>query len=164
MKKIKQGVILVGIFVIVLIWWGSVRAETYFDAGPSQVGTEFNTGVHLQITERLADQYDFSVGYITRQHFNTCGRPDCKFSPAPQIFFGAEWSIVSPWTDKLRLGLGPYYFQNTNRITATHFNFGLSLEYRLNRRFGFKARHFSNAGSGSPNKGQDSWFRLIWYF
>jgi len=173
------GFILVLTFLITFIWWGSVKAETLAEIGPSQVADNLSSGVMLTLSERFNDRYDLTIGYISDQTVEFCGRPDCRWEIRPQIFAGAELLIKSPWTDKLRLGLGPYYFQNPDRVGTTNFRMGLSLEYRFNRRFGFRARHFSNAGSGPDleicrpqwgcqtndwNTGQDSWARLVWYF
>lgn len=179
-KKYKiQGVVLVLIFLITLIWWGSVKADTLTEIGPSQIADNFSSGVMLTLSERVNDRYDFTVGYISEQVFKACERPDCRWDIRSQIFVGTELLITSPWTDKLRLGLGPYYFQNADRVGTTNFRMGLSVEYRFNRRFGFRARHFSTAGSGPDieicrpdfgcltndwNTGQDSWARLVWYF
>ena len=177
-NKVK-GFILVLLFVIAFVWWGSAKAAGQIEIGPSQVSTNFNTGVMVTFTERVQDKYDFTLGYITEQKVSFCDRVDCDWTINSQIFFGIEYLVTSPWTDKLRLGIGPYYFQNRDRVATTNLRLGLSIEYRFNRRWGFRARHFSNAGSGSNmeicrpkfgcitndwNTGQDSWARVVWYF
>lgn len=178
MIKKRHGVILVALFLLTFIWWGSARADALVEIGPAQVGATVSTGVMLTLSERINDRYDFTVGYISDQEFHSCPREDCVWMIRPQLFFGAELLMSSPWTDKLKLGLGPYYFQNVDRVATTHFRMGLSLEYRFTERFGIRARHFSNAGSGQDveicndhyciennwNAGQDSWLRLVWYF
>ena len=178
MKKVK-GFILVLLFVAAFIWWGSVEAAGQVEVGPAQIGSNFNTGVMLTFTERVRDKYDFTLGYITEQKVSFCDRADCDWTIRSQIFFGAEYLVTSPWTGKLRLGIGPYYFQNKDRVGTTNFRVGLSLEYRFNKRWGVRARHFSIAGSGPDmticrplygcltnnwNTGQDSWARVVWYF
>lgn len=190
MKK-ARGFLLVGAFLLTIFWWSSARADTIMEVGPSQVGSEFSSGFMITITERLQDRYDFTIGYISRQEFKRCDRPDCKWEVKEQIFAGVDLLIPSPWTDRLRLSIGPYLFQRADRIGTDTFRMGLGIEYRISERFGIRARHFSLAGSGPEiticrerinwknvscdtvgavsqtndwNTGQDSWLRATWYF
>lgn len=177
--KLKPTAIVVVLFLILFVWWGSSRAEGQVELGAAQVGTNFSNAAMLTLTDRINDKYDLTIGYISNQRFSVCDRPDCTWNVKTQIFVGGEYLVTSPWTDKLRLGLGPYYFQRQDRIGTSNFRMGLSIEYRLNERFGLRARHFSNAGSGPNiticrdefgcltndwNTGQDSWLRGVWYF
>jgi hypothetical protein len=57
---------------------------------------------------------------------------------------------------KLEIGIGAAYFQNTNRVSGTHFTVSSSIGYHFNKHLTLNIRHFSNAGSGSPNLGQDA--------
>lgn len=191
----KNGYLIVATFIIVLVTWGScAKADGMIELGPSQVGSSMSAGAMLTMTERVQDKYDFTLGYITKQKFEACDRPDCVWYIDEQIFFGVEYMVTSPWTDKLRVGLGPYWFQKPDRVGTSNFRVGLNIEYRFNDRFGLRVRHFSNAGSGKNiticrdpatwrnvdeskppianpvcqtndwNTGQDSWLRAIWYF
>jgi len=84
-----------------------------------------------------------------------------------------------PWDKGIRLGLGPYVFQNADRVAPTMFRWGLHLEWQFSERWFLSARHWSTAGSGGYgcfprdynrpddpvfcgdwNTGQDSWFRI----
>lgn len=178
-KKLKSGIILVALFLITFIWWGSSRADPLFELGPSQVGSELSAGAMFTLSQRIEDKYDLTLGYITDQTFNRCGQPQCEWNVKAQIFFGGEYLVTAPFSDKLKLGIGPYYFQRPDRIGTSRFRVGLSVEYRFNRRLGLRVRHFSLAGSGPPlticreglgcqtndwNTGQDSWLRAVWYF
>ena len=177
--KIKSGFIIVVIFILIFVWWGSLKAAGLVELGPSQVGDNLSSGAMITLTSRVDDKYDLTLGYITDQTFSVCDRPDCMWNVKAQIFFGGEYLVAAPWTDKLRLGIGPYYFQRPDRIGTSNFRVGLSLEYRFNDRIGIRARHFSLAGSGPElticredygcitndwNTGQDSWLRAVWYF
>ena len=194
MKKIK-GFILILLFLGMFIWFGSVKADTMIEIGPSQVGSEMSAGVMLTLTERIAGKYDFTVGYITEQNFVSTWQgkkcKSCEWTVKEQLFAGVELVVTAPFTDKLRLGIGPYIFQRADRIGTDTFRMGLSIEYQFTDRFGLRARHFSLAGSGPEmticretetwtnvpcstpgstprtndwNTGQDSWLRLTWYF
>ena len=178
-NQIKSGPVLVIVLLMLFVWWGSAKSDGLLEVGPSQVGSTLSTGAMLTLSTRIQDKYDFTLGYITDQKFSRCDRPDCEWEIRPQIFFGAEYLMTSPWTDKLRLGIGPYYFQNADRVGTSNFRVGLSVEYRFSERFGLRARHFSLAGSGPEmticreqwgcmtndwNTGQDSWLRGVVYF
>ena len=52
------------------------------------------------------------------------------------------------------LGIGPAYFQNTNRALGKNLTWALSIGYK-GKKWAFRLRHYSNAGSGSPNLGLD---------
>ena len=193
--KQNSGTILVVLFILTLYWWGTAEADSQIEVGASQVGSEMSSGFMLTLTERINDRYDFTLGYISDQNFSRKWKgeyiPSTEWHVKAQIFVGAELLITSPWTDKLRLGIGPYVFQRPDRIGTDTFRVGLSLEYRFSDRFGIRARHFSLAGSGPEiticretetwtnvpcdtpgstprtndwNTGQDSWLRAVFYF
>lgn len=50
MKKVR-GFILVGLFLLMFIWFGSARGDALIEIGPSQVGSEMSAGVMLTLTE-----------------------------------------------------------------------------------------------------------------
>lgn len=183
-----HGPVLVGAFIATLGAWSD---DGYLDLGLSQVGSEMSSGLMLALVERVDDKYDFTLGYITPQEFDACGRVGCRWYVDEQIFAGVELTVKK--NDRLRLGIGPYFFQSADRVVSSNFRVGLSLEYRINDRFGLKVRHFSNAGTGKEltlcrdretwenvratessqsvycqtnrwNTGQDSWLRVVWYF
>jgi len=174
-NKLKgpPGYVLVGVVILLFIWWGSSKAdELYVDVGVSQVTDETTGAIHLQITNRITDHIDLGIGYI--------GKQDVRgFDVQEQIYAGAEFVVKDPWWGKVRIGIGPYVFQNADRVVTSKFRMGISVEWRIMDRLGLKARHFSNAGSGTEleicrrdgrcftndwNTGQDSWARLVWYF
>ena len=123
------------------------QAEGIFEVGPSQIGDNFTTGWIVTYTERVKDRYDFTAGYITPQEYDACDHPSCQWYIKEQIFFGAEVVFKYPNSDNLRLGFGPYIFQNPDRVAPTRLRVGVHLEYRFNKHFGISARHWSTAGS-----------------
>ena len=56
---------------------------------------------------------------------------------------------------KLEFGIGPSYFQNTNRALAKNFNWSVSVSYNVDPHFAVIIRHWSNAGTGAYNMGHD---------
>jgi hypothetical protein len=57
---------------------------------------------------------------------------------------------------RLDFGIGPAFLQNTDAINGSHFNFALMLGYRVTDRLSIQWRHWSNAGTKSPNSGRDA--------
>jgi hypothetical protein len=160
--------------LLLLLLSFSAMGETIIEAGPTQVGIEhFSTGWMATMTERFWCRYDLTIGYVTEQEF--VASKLYTWEIRPQIFVGAERSFGN----RFRFGIGPYYFQNADRVVTTNFRIGLHLEYQLTPRFSIHARHFSNAGSGDEktfcmvdgscrthnwNTGQDSLLRLGYSF
>ena len=172
--KAKLGAVLVGLMLLIFILWGSSSkaGELYIDVGPTQVGSTFSGAAMLQLNNRISKHFDIGFGYIGEQEYQ-------GFEIRPQLYLGTEFVVTDPWKQKARIGFGPYYFQNADRIGTSKFRAGISFEYRFTDRIGFKARHFSTAGSSPEitacrndgrcftndwNTGQDSWARLVWYF
>jgi hypothetical protein len=168
----KHGLALVAVFLVTLLWWGYAKSETLVEVGPAQVADHLTGAFVLTLTERINDRYDFTLGYISPQEFQ-------DFEINEQLFFGVELNIVSPWSDALRLGIGPYWFQNADRVSTSNFRVGLRVEYMIGPHWGVSARHWSNAGSSPEmticdlhdlcwtndwNTGQDRWVGFIFRF
>ena len=181
MPKIK-GWILIAILLALFVWWGSAKSELYIDAGPAQVTAELTGAVWVQLSNRITEHIDIGFGYIGKQSWNQCGAPACQWSVDEQIYFGFELVVADPWWQRMRIGFGPYYFQNADRIVTSNLRICPSFEvagWGSWSRVGFKARHCSSAGSSPEieacndfgqcftndwNTGQDSWARVVWYF
>lgn len=179
-----RGVVIIAALLGVFVWWGScVKAgELYIDVGPAQVTSKLTDAVWLQLSNRISEHIDLGFGYISPQSWNSCGRPDCAWSVDAQIYAGLEFVVTDPWWQKIRIGFGPYYFQNADRIVTSRFRICPSVEvagWGKLARFGLKLRHCSSAGSSPEievcndlgqcfvndwNTGQDSWARVVWYF
>lgn len=157
-KRIK-GSIWVLILLLLFFYWLSRKAdaaETYLELGPSIVSNQFSDSFTLILQERWAGKYALALGYISEQTIDTCpellDRPDCRWTVQEQLLVGAE-RIVSGnfdrwrWLNRISFSVGPYWFQNANRISSCHLNVRLALDLRLTDRWSIKASHFSNAGS-----------------
>lgn len=57
---------------------------------------------------------------------------------------------------RFAFGLGPAFLQNMDAINGSHFNFSLMAGYQVTPQLSIAWRHFSNAGTKSPNKGRDA--------
>lgn len=182
--KDHHGPILVGLGVLLMIFFASheTRAESIFEIGPSQVSDNYSSGILITATERFKGKYDITGGYITEQNVKFCDRPDCRWHIREQLFVGAERMWRDPWGWNLKIGMGPYWFQNEDRVAPTHFRWGLHAEWQFRHHWGISLRHWSTAGSGGVgcfhtdyddpetpvvcndwNTGQDSWLRLTYF-
>lgn len=175
----------IGLFVLFYFWFAvnEAKAEMLFEIGPSQVSTELSTGVIVTMSERFKNKYDITAGYISEQHLNFENVDRAKWVLRPQLLLCAERSFTSFWSDNFRLGMGPCWFQNDDRVAPTKFRWGLKAEWRLSKHWGLAMRHWSTAGTGpikcypldyrqpnAPgarcndwNTGQDSWLRIVYY-
>jgi len=159
---VKVERILVGLFVIILLvaFCHEARSQVSIEAGPTILSGEPAEGGALILSERFNDRWEVQVGYLSEQYVDTCGRPDCQFDIRENIFLGGQ--RVVGW-ERFKLGIGMAAFQNINRALGCRVNFNLLIEWRWSAHVVSRIRHFSSAGSCTPNMGQDM-VTLGWRF
>ncbi len=146
------------IFIFAFLFNEAEGAETWGELGPSIISYEHSDSFTLLLQERWNNKYAVALGYISEQHFNTCpsleNRPDCIWDVRSQLMIGAERLIQGNfdsewlgWANRLTFSIGPYWFQNTNRVTSCHFNIRLTLAIELWEGAAIKAGHFSHGGT-----------------
>ncbi len=146
------------IFIFAFLFNEAEGAETWGEIGPSIISNQYSNSFTLILQERWNNKYAISLGYISEQHFNTCpelaNRPDCIWDVRSQLMIGAERLIHGnfdskwlQWMNRLTFSIGPYWFQNKNRITSCHFNIRLALDVRIADRISAKVGHFSHGGA-----------------
>lgn len=186
--QVVKGSVYVLIFLALVVVFLSYEAEaatgrTEMQIGATFVGNRNTRAPTLLIQETFANKYAVSIGYIGEQKLDTCGRPDCQWTVQEQIMVGVE-RVIYPdfnkwqWLNRLSPRIGPYWFQNANRVTSCRFNMRLALGIAITDSFGVVVSHFSNAGScpaidldngagattdGRFNMGQDA-ILLQWRF
>ena len=161
LEKLVKPAYLVGLFVVLLLigFCHEAKAEVTAEAGAGFLSGEFSKGAALLVTERWGgpngSRYALGMGIISSQEVTD--RAGDLYKPRTNLFvfaqrrvsFGScEWGCFS-------LGIGPAYFNSTNRALGSNFTAALSIEYRFTPKWSINIRHFSNAGSASPNMGQD---------
>lgn len=144
-----EGAILVLIFVVILFAMFTCEDSnaTEFEVGPTLLSGEYSEGGALLLTERIG-KFEVGGGYTSKQECH------CRW-PADldeNIFFQAQRMVR--WK-KVEAGIGAAYFQNTNRALGKRLTWALSFGLVDLGHFSVQIRHYSNAGSGSPNLGQD---------
>lgn len=132
------------IAIVLLLASSLALAEVSIEAGPSNVSNEWTDSVTVVLQSRT-DKWAFGIIWISPQSFNTCGRIDCQWELGSQLGVGVEH--LFHWK-RLTVGLGPYWFQNITRVTSSHLNLRIGLEFSVTDHVSIKLfSHFSNAGS-----------------
>jgi hypothetical protein len=145
---------LIVLFVILLFVFGLYREskadEALIEIGPTFLSGELAEGAMLAFHQEWDRRWSLGMGYISRQVVED--RSGTVFKPDPNLFVQGQRLVYV--TDNLSVGLGVAYFNSTNRALGTNFAAQLALRYEFGRTY-LAIRHWSNAGSGSPNMGQD---------
>lgn len=128
---------------VLLLASGLARADLSIELGPSNVSNEWTDAITVVLQSRT-DLWAFGIIWISPQSFNTCGRIDCQWDIGSQLGVGIEH--LFHWK-RLTVGLGPYWFQNINRITSSHLNLRIGFEVAITDHAAIKLSHFSNAGT-----------------
>lgn len=157
--KLVKGSIWVLITIALIFFFFSREApgaEMYLELGPSIVSNEHSDSFTMILQQRWASKYAVSLGYISSQYIDTCNtpnRPDCKWDIQEQLLVGAERLVTGNfdgrwrWLNRVTFSIGPYWFQNANRISSCKFLVRLGGAVRITDSLSIKASHFSNAGS-----------------
>jgi hypothetical protein len=157
MKFRPLYLIILFVFLFLYLVAREANAEVQVEAGPTNLSYDWAHGYTFLISEQFG-KYNLGLGFISDQRaVVTCGphlprSSRCIFQIRNNIFVQAERIVRYK---ECELGLGPAYFNNTSRITASHFNIGLMVGCNLSERVFVRLRHWSNAGAASPNLGQD---------
>jgi hypothetical protein len=173
LSKIKQlvtgikGSYLIGLFVILFLvgLCSESKAEVTVEAGATYLSNDFSKGGMLVLSESF-DKYTIGVGYISKQFVRTCTRklPEhqklCDWDIPVNVFIEGRRST---YIGKMELSLGMAYFQNKNRALSRNMTFSVLVGYPITDRLGLRFRHYSNAGSGPQNLGQDA-LNVVWTF
>lgn len=145
-----KGVWIIALFIVFLVlgFCREARSEVVMEIGPTVLSGESSEGGMVMVSETVG-RWSFGAGYVSKQvcHCNWPARLD------ENIFVQAQRLVKYRAVD---LGLGLAYFQNTNRALGKNLTFSLSVGWRFSDHWGATVRHYSNAGSGSPNLGQDA--------
>jgi hypothetical protein len=147
--------------LILLLLFSTAHAEFNVEIGKGNLSSEW-TGPTVLIQERW-DDWLIGIGYISEQWVTPDGERDwyAKYRPdltAPPTFVDRNLFIhgqrLLKWK-KFEVGIGAAYFQNMNRALGRNLTVSASVSYHFNKHLSLNFRHFSNAGSGTPNMGQD---------
>ena len=142
-----QGYWIVLAFIVALALAFCHEAKSAeFEGGPTILSGEYSEGGLLMITERIGP-WSIGGGATSPQRCHCNWPADLDTN----IFFQGQ-RIVD--YKKVELGIGAAYWQNTNRALGKNLTWSLSVGYG-GEHWSVRIRHWSNAGSGKPNLGQD---------
>ncbi len=161
-----RPIYLVVIFLMLLFYLFAreAKADVQIELGPTNLSGDW-AGAGLLLSERFG-RYDFGIGYVSEQTVSlrtfslddpsctriTDGINRCDFEIRENIFIHAQRIVKYK---KCEMGIGPAWFQNTSRVFGKQLNFGLMVGCNISEKVFVRIRHWSNAGSASPNLGQD---------
>lgn len=146
----KPAVFLILIFVLGFFTLRGCEAEASegrVELGPTYTG-EFNGGFGLIYTERFKGKWDIGIALLGEQKWDgiTTGNNGNVFGQR----------IVKSPKERFEMGIGAAYWINTDRnLIGCHLGFTLSARWNITDRIPLTLRHWSNAGTCRPNRGQD---------
>ena len=141
------------LFILVILWGfhREANAEVSVEIGPTLLSGQFSKGAALLVNQTWNETWRLGMGYTSEQ--GVVPRNEDFTEVRPNLFLHGQ-RIVSI-TDNFDLSLGVAYFNAKTRWNGSNFLASLSVEYHFNDTWSLNFRHFSNAGSASPNMGQD---------
>jgi len=162
-ESVVKPWMIVVLFILVLLFgfYKESKAESVVsvELGPTLLSGEFSEGAALIVNQTWDERWRLGMGYISEQKVTP--RREAETSVRANLFVHGQ-RIVSI-TDRIDLGLGVGYFNAKTRWNGSNFTASLSIEYSFSDRWGVNFRHWSNAGSATPNMGQDV-FTAVWRF
>ena len=143
--------------LVALLFSASANSESQVELGIGFLSSQFSKGGSIALHEMWGGshgtKYSVGMGYIYKQEVTD--RKGYFSELNENIWVEAKRRFCWVEGNRVCLGIGPSYFQNTNRALGKNFNIAVSLEIRPQNRVTINIRHYSNGGSGVPNMGQD---------
>lgn len=153
-ERIVRPWMMVLLFIIILIFgfMRESRADVVsVELGPTMLSGELSEGAVLMVNQTWDERWRLGMGYVAEQKVTPRREPEMEVRP--NLFIHGQ-RIVGI-TENFDLGLGVGYFNAKTRWNGSQFVASMSIEYSINDNWSLQFRHFSNAGSASPNMGQD---------
>lgn len=151
-EEIVKPWMMVALFILILLFgfWKESKADVQVELGPTFLSGEFSDGAALVLNEDWG-KWRIGMGVIGPQEVTD--RSGTTYDVRTNLFVHGQRIVAI--TDNLDFSLGVGYMNALTRWNGTKFVASMSVEYSLNDHWSINYRHFSNAGSASPNMGQD---------
>jgi hypothetical protein len=166
---VKILAILLTGFLIFLFWPDESKAEdVYVEAGPTVLSGEYSEGMAVMVSGVWDDRWLLGFGVVGNQ---VCKCNEGEIAVGNNLMVQAQLLVRGPDVFFLRhtqMGIGPAYFQEKNRALGRNLTVGLMVAVARPEHWwkwlpqDLVVRHYSNAGSGTPNMGQDVYPMLRW--
>ena len=150
-KKAVWGILgFIALFLSYLFFAPDAEAAE-FEAGPTYTG-EFNGGFGVVFSERFAGKYDVGISLISAQQWENVDIGNNGNVWAAYVAKRPDnWWVFLP----NEFSLGPSaWIKTQSPINGCILGYHLGLKYRIGDA-SIGIRHWSNAGSCRPNRGQD---------
>jgi hypothetical protein len=151
-KTVLMILAFVALFLSYLFFGADDAQAVEFEAGPTYTG-EFNGGFGVMFSERFAGKYDVGITLISEQDWEAVHATNngnfwaAYVAKRPDRF----WKFLPS-----EFSLGPSaWIKTQSPINGCILGYHLGLKYRFGDHVSVGVRHWSNAGSCKPNRGQD---------
>lgn len=144
---------ILGIVLVILLFVSYKAKATELEIGPTYT-SGFNGGVGLSVIERVADgKIDLGVTLLGEQSWENVNVSNNGNVWAAYVAEKPEtWVAALP--SEVHIG-ATYWFKAESPISGCQNGYLLGLKWRLGEQFSVGIRHWSNAGTCPPNRGQD---------
>lgn len=154
MKLFNNPKPVVVVIILIILLFSAYKANaTEMEIAATYTG-EFNGGVALSISERLFDnKMDIGVSLISEQEWENVSIGNNGNVWAAFIATKPDnWWMVLP----TEVSIGPSaWIKTQSPINGCILGYMLGLKWRLGDHSSVGIRHWSNAGTCKPNRGQD---------
>jgi hypothetical protein len=144
----------VALIMLVILLFAAYKSEaTEMELGATYTG-EFNGGYGITIIERVFDgKMDIGVALISDQQWeNVSVSNNGNFFLSYVATRPENWWIVLP--TEVHIGAS-HWIKTQSPINGCHLGYLLGLKWRVTDHASIGIRHWSNAGTCRPNRGQD---------
>ncbi len=137
------------VVALILAWGSALASDTTIEIG--QGWASGDPGNAAVILGQRNEKYGVSIGIIETNYIQADG---LRQTLGRNMFVDAMRFWQTP-QKRWECGIGPSYFQNTNRALTKKLNFSVLCRFNFNQDVSIVVRHFSNAGTDYYNMGQD---------
>lgn len=145
--------VLAFIIILMLGFARESKADDVVSAefGPTVLSGQFSDSAALIVNYQWNDRWLVGMGLTGPQKVIPRKEPETDVRTNLMVHGQRRVHLSDRWA----LGLGVAYWNAKTRWNGSNMTASMSIEFELNDKWDIKFRHFSNAGSASPNMGQD---------
>lgn len=143
------------ILALIVLFFAYKANATEAEFGATFDSKGFNEGIALGVSERFLDnKLDLGLFLIGEQKYK---KEDIIVGNNGNVTLAyvatkpETWWIILP----TEAHIGAAYWIETNRFIGSQMTFNLALKWHIGKHASFGIRHWSNAGTVKPNRGQD---------
>ena len=118
-------------------------ANTRVAVGPTIITDHHSDSATILVQKTFKEKYRATVGYISPQHIETCDLSWCVWDIDSQFLAGLEYVFQG---EMFSFSVGPYVFENEDRITSCRLLWRLGPEVKINDWLSLGLSHFTNVG------------------